>query len=94
MKINIKLSLDIARILQEQEKYNDESEKLLRIVKKFGFILKPTHPGTNNPHLITYFNIQVPDPRTAEKVIHTLQKCKSIEAAYIKPLDELPSERN
>jgi hypothetical protein len=39
---------------------------------------------------MSYFIVDVPDAETAQRVINRLQQSKAIEAAYLKPPDELP----
>ena len=60
------------------------------IVEEFGVVLEPLHPDTEDPSLISYFTIEVPDHATADRVIARLLQSKGIEAAYLKPPDELP----
>jgi hypothetical protein len=53
-------------------------------------MLEPLHPGAEEPHLASYFTVEVQDPATADQVIARLKHCHAIEAAYLKPPDELP----
>jgi len=52
--------------------------------------LEPMHLETNDPVLQSYFIVEVPDSVTAQRVIERLQQSPAIEAAYVKPPDELP----
>ncbi len=66
------------------------SEELLKIVKALGVRLEPMHPGTNDPNLMNYFIVEVPDSETAKSVIDHLQHIVGIDSVYIKPPDEQP----
>ena len=68
----------------------DEAADLLSAVHEIGVALEPTHPDTRDPHLQTFFTIEVADPYEAKRVINRLQRCSAVEAAYLKPADELP----
>jgi hypothetical protein len=59
-------------------------------LEKLGVELEPMHPGTRDPFLAPYFIVEVPDSETAERIVTHLRQSGAIEAAYIKPLDELP----
>ncbi|MFQ5633093.1 MAG: hypothetical protein ACE5I1_30360, partial [bacterium] len=66
------------------------SRELLKVIDGLGVTLEPMHPGTDNPQLVRYFYIEIPEPLTAEQVIAQLRQSKAIEAAYQKPPDALP----
>jgi hypothetical protein len=66
------------------------SEQLLQAAEELGVMLKPVHPSAEDPYLAPYFTVEVPDAATAEKVIEHFKHCKAVEAAYVKPPDEIP----
>lgn len=86
----IRVRTDVALALHQRQPHTALSKELLQTVKKLDLVLKPLHPGTEDPRLISYFVVKVPDPTTAERVRDRLQHCQAIEAAYIKPPDEMP----
>ena len=90
MQITVKVSADIGRSIHQRSPSTTESAELLRIVEAFGVTLEPMHPGTADPNLMSYFIVEVPDAETAQRVINRLQQSKAIEAAYLKPPDEVP----
>ncbi len=90
MQVVVKVSSDIGRSLHQRSPPTIESAELLRIVEAFGAKLEPMHPSTAELNLMSYFIVEVPDAETAQRIISHLQQSKSIEAAYLKPLDELP----
>jgi hypothetical protein len=48
------------------------------------------HPGADDADLQTYFLVHLQDPEAAQDLLHRLQQMPGIEAAYMKPPDELP----
>jgi hypothetical protein len=48
------------------------------------------HADTSGPKLAAYFKVEVPDRKTAERVITSLNRISAVEAAYWKPAEELP----
>ena len=55
-----------------------------------GVVLQPIHPGTSDPDLMRFFTVEVLDRASAEQLIARLQQDAEVEAAYIKPPDEMP----
>ena len=90
MYIIIKIQTDVAFILHKRKSITTASEELLHTANELGVVLQPVHAGTNDSDLVSYFIVEVPDPMTAERVIAHLCHCKAIEAAYLKPSDEMP----
>ncbi len=90
IQVIIQVSTDVARILHQRGAPTTESKELFRITEELGVLLKPMHPGAEDPLLNQYFLVEVPDSATAERVIAHLRRSKAIEAAYLKPPDELP----
>jgi hypothetical protein len=90
--ITVKVSKKITGSLQKRKSLTSKfSDELLTVEKDLGISLEPLHPGAEDPHLSLYFKVKVPDHATATKVINRLLNCKAVEAAYIKPSDELPT---
>jgi hypothetical protein len=90
MQVTVQVSADVARALHQQGPPTAESEGLLRITETFGLMLEPMHHDTDDPNLQSYFIVRVPDHATAQRVIDRLQQTVAVEAAYVKPPDELP----
>jgi hypothetical protein len=55
-----------------------------------GVALQPIHPGTDDPGLMQFFTAEASDRTSAEQLVARLLQDASVEAAYIKPLDEMP----
>jgi len=90
MYILVKIQTDVAFMLHKRKSITTASEELLHTANELGVVLQPVHVGTKDSNLVSYFTVEVPDPVTAERVIAHLRHCKAIEAAYLKPSDEMP----
>jgi hypothetical protein len=66
------------------------SRKLADVSSKFGIDIQPIHAGITIPELASYFGAEVPDMETAEELIVKLKETGIVDAAYVKPADELP----
>lgn len=90
MQITIQVTTAAARRLHERAPPTPATEELARAAAQLGVALKPLHPGVEDPALATYFVVEVPDMATASQVMDQLQRCQAVEAAYVKPPDEMP----
>ncbi len=90
MKVTVKVSADVARILHKRGPPTADSEELVRTVERFDFTLVPMHRATGDPNLQRYFIVEVPDIATAQRLIDSLLQLKTIEGAYVTPPAELP----
>jgi len=90
MQVTIQVSADVARALHQQSPPTAKSETLLRMVDTLGYALEPMHRDTDDPNLQSYFIVEAPDSATAQRVIDRLRESEAVEAAYVKPPDELP----
>lgn len=82
--------MDVALSLHKLKPATQVSRELQQISGELGVVLKPMHPGAQDPLLAPYFIMDVSDPAAADRIIARFQQCKAIEAAYLKPLDEMP----
>ena len=89
MQVTVKTLAGAARALR-QGPPTAESETILRVIEAFGLTLEPMHRDTDNPSLQSYFVLEVPDDATAQRVMDRLRQSEAVEAAYVKPPDELP----
>jgi hypothetical protein len=90
MNVIIKLQMDVALALTEKPSVNGKVSELLATAKEAGVELKPLHPNVKDQVLMTYYYVEVPIDSNAENVAGRFRACKAVEAAYIKPPDELP----
>lgn len=90
MHLTIQVQRTVALALHQREPPTAASEQLLQITAELNVLLRPMHPGTEDPILSTYFTMEVPDAATAERLRVRLQLCKAILAAYLKPPDAAP----
>jgi len=97
MRVMIQLREDAAMELQNQlgrgaapAPGKSGTKKLLDATAKLGGRLEPVHPGQTHPLLVPFFMVEVPDREAAEKLISRLQRFDIVEAAYLKPDEQLP----
>lgn len=89
MNITIQVQTDTALALHRQQP-TTASKELLQAAKELSVTLEPMHPGTRDSRLMTYFTVRVPNQEMAQRAIARFQRCAAVEAAYLKPLDEMP----
>ena len=97
MRVMIQLREDAAMELQQGQtgstsdsQGESETQKLLNAATELGVRLEPVHPGQTHPLLAPFFMVETPDRETAEKVIDRLSRFKTVEAAYLKPDEQMP----
>ena len=90
MDVIIRVRPELGLALHGRQVSSSESEQLLQTAKELGVTLSPMHPSTEDPSLASYFIIEVRERATAEQVIARLSHSHGVEAAYLKPPDELP----
>lgn len=90
MEVTIKITSNEALALQQKNSSPDVPGELLQAIEELGVALKPLHPGAKDPDLFTYFKVEVQNFAEAERAVNRLSRCQNVEAAYLKPADELP----
>lgn len=90
MQITIQLEGETAHQLRHRQPPNEVTRELLSVVDELRVELQPIHIGTSDGELAKYFSVDVSDGQMAETVRGTLASCRGVEAAYVKPADELP----
>lgn len=91
MQVTLQVSADVARALHYQrDPPTAGSKELMKIIETFGLTLEHMHRDTDDPKLQSYFIVEVPNHATAQRMIDRLQQLEAVEAAYVKPPDELP----
>lgn len=90
MQAIVMVSLRAARALHERSPPIEDAEDLPNVMEAFGLAMEPLHRSTDDPTLQKYFVVEVPDVETAQRLIERLQQSPLVEAAYIKPPDEMP----
>ena len=89
MQVVLKLSQNAAETLHGLRP-SPEGEQLRAMVAHLGLRLEPMHPGASEPSMRQYFTTHFADKTAASNVVAQLQQNPSVEAAYVKPGDELP----
>ena len=89
MQIVIKFSQEAAEALHGFRQ-SPEGERLRAMVSDLRLRLEPIDPGTSDPSMRQYFRLEISDEAAASHIVAMLQQDPSVEAAYVKPADELP----
>jgi hypothetical protein len=90
MQITVQVTQEAADVLEGKTTPSDEEHDLRQLVRTFGATLEPLHPGSSDPTLRTFFMVDIADADMAGRVLEALQRHPAVEAAYIKPMEELP----
>lgn len=90
MQITVQLRADVARLIAARQPLTAEAAALTQTLSPFGATLEPLHPHTDDAELQTQFWINVPDQVAAERIVQRLNQLNAVQAAYLKPPDELP----
>ena len=69
---------------------SERDASLFRSVEEMGVTLAPLHPDSPDRELASYFRVDVPEGIDVEQVLNVLRSSPTVEAAYVKPADELP----
>jgi hypothetical protein len=94
MRVIIQLQKDAAAALQQGQSASPEIASATRAVldaaAELDVRLEPMHPGQTHPLLAPYFTVEVPDNEASQRVIDRLSQFAIVEAAYVKPDEQLP----
>ncbi len=90
MEITIKVWEEKAEGLHNRSVLTDELKELIALEDEFDVMIRPLHPYSDDAHLDPYFSVDMPMIGSADVMLYKLQDCKMVEAAYIKPSDEMP----
>ena len=63
---------------------------LLALAERLGAVLRPLHPGTDDPRLSRYFVVVPPESAHAGTVASAFRELPSVAAAYVQALPEPP----
>ena len=92
MRVIVQLQEDAAMELQQgqADRTSSSTKELLDAAAGLGARLEPLHPGQTHPLLTPYFMVEVADREAAQKVIDSLSRFQIVEAAYLKPEEQMP----
>ena len=92
MRVIVQLQEDAAMELQQGQvdRTSSSTKELLDAAAGLGARLEPLHPGQTHPLLTPYFMVEVADREAAQKVIDSLSRFQIVEAAYLKPPEQMP----
>jgi hypothetical protein len=81
---------EAARELSGQRFESPGAKEVAETVSALGSSLEQMHPGVSDATLAQYFTVQVPEESAARDAVDRLLNCEAVEAAYVKPSDEMP----
>ena len=90
VRITVQVSPEVARALHHRAPATAVSQGIARVLESLSVPLEPLHPDTDDEILSSYFAADVPDATAAQAVISQLRPLPGVQAAYVKPPDELP----
>jgi hypothetical protein len=95
MHVMIQLRPDAATELREarankRAKLSPDTRRLLAAAAALGVQIEPVHPDQADPLLAPFYRVEVLDQETAEKVFKGFRTFDIVEAAYVKPEEQLP----
>ena len=90
MVVTVQVRTDLAPAVRRGERSDTASGELLGTVEELGLVLVQMHPGVPDAVMASFFAVEVDDEGQASLVADRLQRCEAVEAAYLKPPDELP----
>lgn len=91
MQISVQVQSSLAPAAHGRETPTAAVEQLRERLEELGVGLRPLHPGADDPLLAPHFTVEVPDDEElAARVLAVLEESAVVDAAYVKPPDELP----
>ena len=66
------------------------SRQIVALARRFHTTLQSTFSQVSDSALQSHFFLEVGDQAVAEELVALLRKAKGVEAAYVKPHDEVP----
>jgi len=90
MQVTVQVTEDVARALRGENGSSRDLAPLKSVLDVCGGQLKPLHEHTHDRELQTYYTMELPEDDRAKAIVDRLRATAGIEAAYVKPPDELP----
>ncbi len=90
MQITLQLDTQTAHEIRHRQPPGPAARELLSAIDALEVTLDSVHPGVSDPELGRYYSVEVVDAATGEQIRERLARCVGVEAAYIKPADEMP----
>lgn len=90
MVVTVQVRSELASAIRRRDWSDAASNELLVAVNELGLSLAPMDPGAQDAVIRSFFAVEVDDEDQASLVVSRLQRCQAVEAAYLKPPDELP----
>jgi hypothetical protein len=95
IEITIIATPDVAERLRSNDRGTPDSERIFQFAESHGLTVRPLHSNVDDLESRKYFVAEPPPGTTydeARSIGERLQSsCRGIEAAYVKPPDEMPA---
>lgn len=90
MEIIVQVRPHVSLDLHGKRKPILATDDLRRAINELGIGFDSIHPNIDDPQLMRYFRIEVPNQEEADRIIMRLKDVSCVEAAYSKPAPEPP----
>lgn len=84
------LAREMHRVLSRSGEAGTEAQQLLDLADEHEAQWIATHPGSNDPLLLPFFEVEAPDHAAAEELVARLRRADGVDGAYQKPPPALP----
>ena len=92
MEVIIQIQKEIALELREQEPEESVVRPVVKLARELKINIRPLHTAVEDETLKTYFVVPDVDKESSNEIVVKLRECRGIEAAYVKPDSDDPSE--
>ena len=91
MQISVQVRPSAVPALRGGEPPAADVQDLREQLEELGVDLQPVHANADDPLLTPHFTVEVPDDEElAARILAVLAQSAVVDAAYVKPADELP----
>jgi len=90
MQATVQVTAEAARALQGPPSAAQRANPLLDFLVQHNLALAPMHKGAADPELRSFYVMELPDSVNPDLLLDRLRSMPGVEAAYVKPPDELP----
>jgi hypothetical protein len=88
--ITLQLTAEAARALRGAGPPSPAVEALEGALRAIDAEARPLHRATRDESLMRYFIVELRPGAQPDEALAALRRCEAVEAAYIKPAEELP----
>ena len=78
------------RCSQSDRERSREPTALAQVLDDYSLAAQPLDRGTDDPTLRCFYTVDVPRDVAVDDLLQRLKELDAVEAAYVKPVDEMP----